>query len=43
MINNKGIISKHRAAHIEKIANLPTVLSFSTSRNQNFDFLLLFF
>jgi hypothetical protein len=41
MMNNKGRISKYLAAHTEN-SNLPSVLSFSTSRNQNFVFLIFF-
>jgi hypothetical protein len=41
MMNNKGRISRYPTAHTEN-NNLPPVLSFSTSRNQIFVFLLLF-
>jgi hypothetical protein len=42
MMNNKGRINRYLAAHTEN-SNLPPVLSFTTSRNEIFVFLLLFF
>jgi hypothetical protein len=42
MMNNKGKINRYPAAHT-KNSKLPPVLCFSTSRNQIFVFLLLFF